>query len=136
MVDRVFDNDGIVVGGNAEIRDSALAAGSHAQARVGATERSGATASEVREALEVALRQIDELRGLLAEHFGRSPAAELADRDVQDVQDEVIRARDGGPPDPDRIRHALERLSGRVGAIGALALAVDNLKDVVIGALR
>jgi hypothetical protein len=126
MTEPTFRNDGIIIAGHADVRDSALAAGPHAQA----------TASPAAGPWNAVLHQLEELRLLIEEHADEIPEFESALRDVTDVHNEVARMRDGRTTDRGRIRHALERLAERAPTIGAVATAVDKLKDLILGHLH
>jgi hypothetical protein len=130
MNERPPANEGIIIGGSAQVHDSALAAGYRARAHL---DRPVDTSGEdVRDVLEAILGQLDDLHRLITQHEPAVSQAEQAARDIDDVRGEIIRARNGGVADGDRVRHALERLSGRIGALGALAGALDTLKEAIL----
>jgi len=107
------DNDSVQFnGGNFH---GSMAFGSHATANTYNT-TGAADTDELRAALA-------DLRRLLAAH-GADPRA---GRDVDDIEAEATHA----DPDPDRIRDALARLAGRVGAVGTLVAAVTRVGELV-----
>ena len=97
--------------------NGSMAVGSHAQATTYHT-TTGTGGDDLRAALA-------DLRRLIAAYPQQIDPR--AGRDVEDIEAEAAQPE----PDPDRIRDALSRLAGRVGAVGTLVAAVARVGELV-----
>lgn len=69
--------------------------------------------------------ELERLRALLDEHVSRLNEGEEAKADLEDVREQAAKDK----PDKRRLTDALKRLTERVSAVGALALAVKDIAD-------
>jgi hypothetical protein len=76
-------------------------------------------------------RELAALRELLDRYAAEVDGADKARRDADDIEQEICQAE----PDRDRVTDALNRLAKRVSAVGALAVAVNKIREIVFGAL-
>ncbi|MFF3753022.1 hypothetical protein ACFYYH_21560 [Streptomyces sp. NPDC002018] len=132
-------NEGIVLGGNAQVRDSALAAGRGATAT---THHTGADPAAVSaEAVRAALETIAELRRRLDEPDPGADTATGPDMDLlpaerrrearaaaQELEEELA---SGGEVDQERIAGRLERLRTAVGNATALLGLVAAVQESI-----
>jgi chorismate mutase len=107
-------NEGVIIGGNASV-SGPVAAGRHARAE------------QYQVGSEAVAREIAALREVIRAHGDQLADQDGAASDVAEVERETTQPQ----PDPDRILAVLNRLAARVSAVGAVAAAVDRLRDAV-----
>ena len=120
-------NKGITIGGSANVRAGAMAAGDHARATGSLAETRDVLESK---GLDEIVARLDDLVAALDAH-----AAEIEDVDVaRSKAEEVAREAASDRPDKSRIRSLLGELTVSVAsvtnaitAVGGLAQAVDKL---------
>jgi hypothetical protein len=69
--------------------------------------------------------ELERLRAFLDEHGSRLDEGEEAKADLEDVREQAAKDK----PDKRRLTDTLKRLTERVSAVGALALAVKDIAD-------
>ncbi|AXG77622.1 hypothetical protein [Streptomyces paludis] len=113
-------NEGIVIGGNAQVSGGSMAAGRNARAV--SYQLPGGAADP--EALRAALESIAELRRALAAETA-TPSEALAEAEAAEVDLAAT------TPDPDRVLGRLERLRALLGSGTALLALVASAQESV-----